>query len=102
MIMGREISPTASLRQGAEGRSLPAELGKPMGFAMKIRARKFVGTIATVSFLTVYCLVAMVIGNAIVARHVGSLGEAAFFVIAGLAWLPPAMLLVRWMQRPDP
>ena len=35
-------------------------------------------------------------------RHVGDLGEAAFFVLAGLAWLPPAMLLVRWMQRPDP
>jgi hypothetical protein len=69
---------------------------------MKIRARKFFGTIATVSFLTAYCLVAMVIGNAIVAGHVGNLGQAAFFVMAGLAWLPPAMLLVRWMQRPDP
>ena len=73
-----------------------------MGSAMKIRARKLLGIIATVSFLTIYCLVAMVIGNAVVARHVGGLGEAAFFVIAGLAWLPPAMLLVRWMQRPDP
>lgn len=69
---------------------------------MRIRARKLLGTIATVSFLTIYCLVAMVIGNAIIARHVGGLGEAAFFVLAGLAWLPPAMLLVRWMQRPDP
>jgi hypothetical protein len=69
---------------------------------MKLRARKLVGTIATVSFLTIYCLLGMVIGSAIVVRHVGGLGEAAFFVIAGLAWLPPAMLLVRWMQRPDP
>ena len=69
---------------------------------MKIRARKLFGTIATVSFLTAYCLVAMVIGNAIIAGHAGNLGQAAFFVIAGLAWLPPAMLLVRWMQRPDP
>jgi hypothetical protein len=69
---------------------------------MKIRTRKLLGTIAAVSFLTIYCLLAMVIGNAIVVRHVGGFGEAAFFVIAGLAWLPPAMLLVRWMQRPDP
>jgi hypothetical protein len=72
-----------------------------MGSAMKIRARKLLGIIATVSFLTIYCLVAMVIGNAIIVRHVGGWAEAAFFLLAGLAWLPPAMLLVRWMQRPD-
>jgi len=69
---------------------------------MRIRARKLLGIIATVSFLTIYCLVAMMIGNAIVVRNVGGLAEAAFFLLAGLAWLPPAMLLVRWMQRPDP
>jgi glucose dehydrogenase len=68
---------------------------------MKIRTRKLLGTIVTVSFLTIYCLLAMVIGNAIV-PGVGRLGEAVYFIIAGLAWLPPAMLLVRWMQRPDP
>jgi hypothetical protein len=68
---------------------------------MKIRTRKLLGIIATVSFLTIYCLLAMVVGNAIVLRF-GGLGEAVYFVIAGLAWLPPAMLLVRWMQRPDP
>jgi hypothetical protein len=69
---------------------------------MRIRARKLLGIIATVSFLTIYCLVAMMIGNAIIVRNVGGLAEAAFFLLAGLAWLPPAMLLVRWMQRPDP
>jgi hypothetical protein len=69
---------------------------------MRIRARKLLGIIATVSFLTIYCLVAMMIGNAIIVRNVGGLAEAAFFLLAGLAWLPPAMLLVRWMRRPDP
>jgi len=68
---------------------------------MKIRARKLLGTIATVSFLTIYCLLAMVVGNSIIQRF-GTLGETVYFLIAGLAWLPPAMLLVRWMQRPDP
>jgi Protein of unknown function (DUF2842) len=68
---------------------------------MKIRARKLLGTIATVSFLTIYCLLGMMIGSAIVPRF-GGLGQAMYFIIAGLAWLPPAMLLVRWMQRPDP
>jgi hypothetical protein len=68
---------------------------------MKIRARKLLGTIATVGFLTIYCLLAMVVGNAIVLRF-GTLGQTVYFVFAGLAWLPPAMLLVAWMQRPDP
>ena len=27
---------------------------------------------------------------------------AAFYVIAGLGWVLPAMPLVAWMQRPDP
>ncbi|MGH6873499.1 MAG: DUF2842 domain-containing protein [Aestuariivirgaceae bacterium] len=76
------------------------KLGRLMGLSMKIRARKLLGTLAAVSFLTVYCLLAMVIGNAVVLRY-GGLGQAVYFVIAGLAWLPPAMLLVRWMQRPD-
>src|SRR5215210_502340 len=31
MLMAREISRTASMRQGAEGRSLPAKLGRPKG-----------------------------------------------------------------------
>jgi hypothetical protein len=68
---------------------------------MKVRTRKFLGIVATVGFLTIYCLLAMAIGNAVVLNF-GGVTEAAYFVIAGLAWLPPAMWLVRWMQRPDP
>jgi hypothetical protein len=67
---------------------------------MNIRTRKLIGTVATVLFLIVYCLIAMVIGNAALTRLSG-LGQAAYFILAGVAWLPVAMLLVRWMQRPD-
>jgi Protein of unknown function (DUF2842) len=27
--------------------------------------------------------------------------QLAYFVTAGLAWIIPAGLLIRWMQRPD-
>jgi glucose dehydrogenase len=67
---------------------------------MTIRTRKLIGTAATVAFLIVYCLIAMVIGNAALVK-LGGLGQALYFILAGLAWLPPAMLLVRWMQKPD-
>ena len=67
---------------------------------MTIRTRKLIGTAATVIFLIAYCLIAMVIGNAALVKLSG-FGQALYFILAGLAWLPPAMLLVRWMQRPD-
>jgi hypothetical protein len=67
---------------------------------MRVRTRKLIGTAAMIVFLIVYCLIAMVVGNAALAKLTG-LGQALYFILAGLAWLPPAMLLVRWMQRPD-
>lgn len=67
---------------------------------MNVRTRKFVGTIALLVFLAVYAIVAMAFGAS---RFVGSssLAEGLYFLIAGLAWVFPAGLLVRWMQRPD-
>jgi hypothetical protein len=43
----------------------------------------------------------MVISDVAVSQLSG-LWQALYFVVAGFAWLPAAMLLVRWMQRPDP
>lgn len=67
---------------------------------MTIRKRKFVGAIVLVLFLAVYALAAMMV--AVVLQVSGSkLAELVYYPIAGLAWLPPAMWLVKWMQRPD-
>lgn len=67
---------------------------------MTIRKRKFVGAILLVLFLAVYALAAMMV--AVVLQVGGSkLAELLYYPIAGLAWLPPAMWLVTWMQRPD-
>lgn len=67
---------------------------------MKQRQRKFAGMIACIAFLTVYCLIAMAIG-AVYAVGSHGLVEAAYFIVAGVAWLPPVMLIVRWMSRPN-
>ena len=48
---------------------------------MKIRQRKFVGLVATIAFLVVYALTA--------------------FILLGVGWVPVAMVLIRWMSRPD-
>jgi hypothetical protein len=68
---------------------------------MTVRQRKFVGTLATILFLTVYCLAAMAVGGAFVVGRSGLL-EVAYFIIAGLGWLPAVMAIIRWMSRPDP
>ena len=68
---------------------------------MKIRQRKLVGIMATIAFLAVYALIAMAIGG----QYVVGLGwaiELAAFILLGVGWIPVAMVLIRWMSRPDP
>ena len=66
---------------------------------MTVRIRKFIGMIALVAFIVVYALLAMEIGAARFAEA-GPIAQAIYFVVAGLAWVLPAGLLVRWSQKP--
>lgn len=67
---------------------------------MTIRTRKLVGAILLVVFLSLYALAAMMV--AIVMQVSASkVAELAYYPIAGLLWVLPAMWLVKWMQRPD-
>lgn len=68
---------------------------------MTIRVRKFIGTFAMLFWLVFYALVAMAIGGQYIVGK-GMLAELAYYVLAGIAWLPVAMLIIRWMSRPDP
>jgi hypothetical protein len=67
---------------------------------MRQRQRKLVGIFATVAFMTVYSLVAMAIGGEVAIGR-SRLFEVIFYLIAGIAWLPPVMMIIRWMARPD-
>jgi hypothetical protein len=59
-----------------------------------------VGAIALLVFLAIYALAAMM--AAIVLQVSASkIVELVYYPVAGLLWLPPAMWLVKWMQRPD-
>lgn len=66
---------------------------------MTLRQRKFIGMVAIVAFLIVYCLIAMAVGG-MVAVGLPMPLEIGFFVIAGIAWLPVVMMIIRWMSRP--
>jgi hypothetical protein len=67
---------------------------------MRARTRKLIGTVVLFLFLVVYAWTAMVIGAGRITLAPHWL-QFAYFVVAGLLWVLPAGLLIRWMQRPD-
>ena len=68
---------------------------------MRIRTRKLIGTLGLLALVTVWALLAMALAQFALSAANGFVA-AAFYVIAGLGWVLPAMPLVAWMQRPDP
>jgi len=69
-------------------------------YAVNIRTRKLIGTVLLLAFLVLYALAAMLVAVVLQVRAT-PLVELAFYVVAGLAWVIPAGLLIRWMARPD-
>lgn len=67
---------------------------------MTQRTRKAIGTFATVVFMIVYALVAMAVGGDVAVGR-GLVMELAFYVLAGLLWVPVVMAIIRWMVKPD-
>ena len=66
---------------------------------MSVRTRKLIGTVVLLAFLAAYALVIASIGAGRITTA-APLAQLAFFFVAGLAWVVPAGLLIRWMQRP--
>ncbi|HLQ94546.1 MAG TPA: DUF2842 domain-containing protein [Xanthobacteraceae bacterium] len=67
---------------------------------MTIRQRKFIGTIVLLMLVLSWALIAMAIAQ-FPAIKANGLIEGIYYVVAGIAWVLPAMPLVRWMLRPD-
>jgi hypothetical protein len=51
--------------------------------------------------VTVWSLVAMALAQSVL-TNINGLVAVIYYVVAGLGWVPPAMLLIKWMGRPDP
>ena len=67
--------------------------------ALPLKARKIAGTAMLLVFIPVYALLAVRVAVAHVPQ--GSiLAQTVFFAIAGLIWIVPAGLIIRWMLRP--
>ena len=63
--------------------------------------RKLLGAALLILFVPFYALVAMTIGAAKL-PGTSILVQTLYFAIAGLIWVIPAGMIIKWMQRPDP
>jgi RsiW-degrading membrane proteinase PrsW (M82 family) len=66
---------------------------------MPPRLRKLIGTVLIIILVIVYALVATTVASA-------TLGESPwwihliYFLFTGLFWILPAMLIIKWMEKP--
>jgi hypothetical protein len=67
---------------------------------MPIRLRKLIGAIALIVLVTAWSLIAMALAQLPIIKANG-LVEVIYYVLAGLGWVLPGMLLVKWMSRAD-
>ena len=67
---------------------------------MKIRTRKLIGAFALLVLVAVWSLLAMALAQSVL-TDINGLVAVIFYVVAGLGWVLPAMLLIKWMARPD-
>jgi hypothetical protein len=65
---------------------------------MPLRLRKFIGAVALFVLVIVWALVAMALAQAPTIRDNAYL-SVAYYVIAGLGWVLPALPLISWMSR---
>jgi uncharacterized membrane protein YuzA (DUF378 family) len=64
---------------------------------MRRRTRKLFGTLAMLAFVLVYALVVTAVAAPIL-TDASRWTQAIFYAIAGLAWAPPLMILIKWME----
>lgn len=65
---------------------------------MPIRLRKFIGAIALFVLVIVWALLAMALAQVPSIRDNTYL-SVAYYVIAGIGWVVPAMPIISWMSR---
>ena len=75
-------------------RALP-QLSEPM----PIRLRKLIGAIMLIVLVVTWALLAMALAQSPLVKANGAI-EVIYYVVAGLAWVLPAMPLILWMSRP--
>jgi hypothetical protein len=66
---------------------------------MPIRLRKFLGAVALFVLVILWALLGMALAQLPAIRD-NTIVSVAYYVIAGLGWVLPAMPIVTWMSPP--
>jgi hypothetical protein len=66
---------------------------------MPLRLRKLIGAVALFVLVIVWALVAMALAQMPAIRD-HAIVSVAYYVIAGIGWVLPAIPIVTWMSRP--
>lgn len=65
---------------------------------MTPRTRKLAGTVLLLLFVAIYSLLAMAAAIVLQVQASKAL-ELAYYAVAGLAWVIPAGIIIKWMQK---
>ena len=68
---------------------------------MPLRIRKLIGAVALLALVILWSLLAMALAQ-FAPLHANRAVEFAYYVIAGIGWVLPAMPLIAWMSRVTP
>lgn len=68
---------------------------------MTQRQRKLAGTVAMFVLIIVYAFIALAVAVVLQVREANKFVELLYYIIAGLLWVLPAGVLIKWMQKPD-
>ncbi|MFB2553881.1 DUF2842 domain-containing protein [Ensifer soli] len=66
---------------------------------MPVRLRKLIGMILIVVLVIVYAMLATTFATLLLATSPWWV-HLLYFLLTGLLWILPAMLIIRWMERP--
>ena len=66
---------------------------------MPTRLRKLIGTIAIIVLVIIYAMLATTVAVATLAFSLWYI-HFAYFLISGLLWILPTMLIIKWMEGP--
>ena len=67
---------------------------------MPPRLRRLIGTIALLTLVIVWALLAMALAQSVL-TNINGLIAAIYYVVAGLGWVLPAMPIISWMAGAD-
>lgn len=66
---------------------------------MPPRLRKLIGTVLIIILVLIYALVATTVAAATLAQSAWWV-HLLYFLLTGLLWILPAMVIIKWMEKP--